>query len=80
MYKTVIIEDEPLVANHIEKLLNSLDTVLGAIDLFNQHICDLIIFDVQLGDGSSFEIFQAINNTTPIIMVTAYDQYAVRAF
>ena len=41
MYKTVIIEDEPLVANHIEKLLNSLDTdiqvsanldtVLGAI-------------------------------------------------
>jgi len=90
MYKTVIIEDEPLVANHIEKLLNSLDTdiqvtanldtVLGAIDLFNQHTCDLIISDVQLGDGSSFEIFQAINNTTPIIMVTAYDQYAVRAF
>jgi len=83
MYKTVIIEDEPLVANHIEKLLNSLDTdiqvtanldtVLGAIDLFNQHTCDLIISDVQLGDGSSFEIFQAINNTTPIIMVTAYD-------
>ena len=90
MYKTVIIEDEPLVASHIEKLLNSLDTdiqvtanldtVLGAIDLFNQHTCDLIISDVQLGDGSSFEIFQAINNTTPIIMVTAYDQYAVRAF
>jgi DNA-binding LytR/AlgR family response regulator len=90
MYKTVIIEDEPLVANHIEKLLNSLDTdiqvtanldtVLGAIDLFNQHTSDLIISDVQLGDGSSFEIFQAINNTTPIIMVTAYDQYAVRAF
>ena len=90
MYKTVIIEDEPLVANHIEKLLNSLDTdiqvtanldtVLGAIDLFNQHTCDLIISDVQLGDGSSFEIFQAINNTTPIIMVTAFDQYAVRAF
>ena len=90
MYKTVIIEDEPLVANHIEKLLNSLDTdiqvtakldsVLGAIDWFNQNTCDLIISDVQLGDGLSFEIFQAINNTTPIIMVTAYDQYAVRAF
>ena len=88
MYKTVIIKDEPLVANHIEKLLSSLDTdiqvtanldtVLGAIDLFNQHTCDLIISDVQLGDGSSFEIFQATNNTTPIIMVTAYDQHAVR--
>jgi len=33
---------------------------------------------VQLGDGLSFEIFQAINNTMPIIMVTAYDQHAVR--
>ncbi|MDC1516169.1 LytTR family DNA-binding domain-containing protein [Cyclobacteriaceae bacterium] len=90
MYNTVIIEDEPLVANHIEKLLDSLDTdiqvtakldsVLGAIDWLNQNKCDLIISDVQLGDGLSFEIFQAINNTTPIIMVTAYDQYAVRAF
>ena len=90
MYNTVIIEDEPLVANHIEKLLNSLDidiqvtaklnSVLGAIDWLNQNKCDLIISDVQLGDGLSFEIFQAINNTTPIIMVTAYDQYAVRAF
>ena len=45
MYNTVIIEDEPLVANHIEKLLNSLDTdiqvtaklnsVLGTIDWLN---------------------------------------------
>ena len=33
---------------------------------------------MQLGDGLSFEIFQAINNTMPIIMVTAYDQHAVR--
>lgn len=35
---------------------------------------------MQLGDGLSFEIFQAINNIKPIIMVTAYHQYAVRAF
>ena len=58
MYNTVIIEDEPLVANHIEKLLDSLDTdiqvtakldsVLGAIDWLNQNKCDLIISDVQL--------------------------------
>jgi DNA-binding LytR/AlgR family response regulator len=33
---------------------------------------------VQLADGLSFEIFQAINNTTLIIMATAYDQHAVR--
>ena len=33
---------------------------------------------MQLADGLSFEIFQAINNTTLIIMATAYDQHAVR--
>ena len=88
MYNTVIVDNKPLVANHNEKLLNSLntdiqvvanlDTVLGTIIWFNQNTCDLIISDVQLGDGLSFEIFQAINNTTPIIMVTAYDQHVVR--
>ena len=90
MYETIIIEDEPLVANHIEKLLNSLDidiqvtkkldSVSVAIEWMNQNTCDLIISDVQLGDGLSFEIFQATNNAIPIIMVTAFDQYAVRAF
>lgn len=36
--------------------------------------------DIQLADGSSFEIFQKIDVEAPIIFTTAFDQYAILAF
>jgi two-component system, LytTR family, response regulator LytT len=41
---------------------------------------DLILSDIQLADGLSFELFANINCNAPIIFTTAYDEYAVRAF
>jgi two-component system LytT family response regulator len=41
---------------------------------------DLIFMDIQLEDGQSFEIFERIEVTCPIVFTTAYDQYAIRAF
>jgi len=40
----------------------------------------LIFLDIQLSDGLSFEIFDAINITSAIIFTTAYDEYALQAF
>ena len=41
---------------------------------------DLIISDIQLTDGLSFEIYSQIEVKCPIIFTTAYDQYAIQAF
>jgi two-component system LytT family response regulator len=41
---------------------------------------DLILLDIELADGQSFEIFNQVHVTSPIIFTTAYDEYARRAF
>ena len=41
---------------------------------------DLILSDIQLGDGLSFESLRTIPEAIPVIFTTAYDQYAVQAF
>ena len=48
--------------------------------LMNHAAPDLIFMDIQLGDGLSFEIFDELELNAPIIFVTAYDEYALRAF
>jgi len=87
----VIIEDEILAA---EKLVNQLQrlapevrvlTVLESVEeainwLAGNPSPDLIFMDIQLEDGISFEIFDAVKVEAPVIFTTAYDEYAIRAF
>lgn len=87
----VIAEDEPLAAERLAELLkecdpsvcitDQVDTVDGLVQLFKQgQSTDLLLLDIQLADGKSFEAFQKTQITTPIIFTTAYDQYAMQAF
>lgn len=89
--KTVIIEDEPLVAKDLQKLLQqieptieiaaTLDSLFTAIAYFNKkEQPDLLFMDIQLSDGVSFELFKQVDIKCPIIFTTAYNEYAVRAF
>ncbi|MCC9136094.1 LytR/AlgR family response regulator transcription factor [Pontibacter silvestris] len=89
--KVVIIEDEPLTAEDLSDTLLQVDksiqieavltSVKNAISYFKDNAFpDLIFSDIQLGDGLSFEIFKAINTTTPVVFCTAYDEYALEAF
>lgn len=89
--RILIIEDEPQAAARIEKLITEiipegkvigkLDTVKRSVEwLKNNPQPDLILLDVQLADGISFDIFQQCPVNAPVIFTTAYDQYAVRAF
>lgn len=90
MLDVAIIEDEPLAADDLEKTLMKvdseanivvkLDSVKSAISWLSKNDVDLILSDIELGDGLSFDIFNKIRNNTPIIVTTAYDQYAIRAF
>jgi two-component system, LytTR family, response regulator LytT len=89
--KIVIIEDEKLTAKDLAKTIQELEpdaeivamlaSVEEAIDFFdNSPVIDLIFSDIQLGDGTCFEIFAKIQNQTPIIFCTAFDEYALDAF
>lgn len=89
--RILIIEDEKPAANRLGKLLQvhfpeaeligNLDTVSRAVRWFEENATpDLIFCDIQLADGISFEIFEKVNVSSPIIFTTAFDQYAIRAF
>lgn len=87
----VIIEDEKLTAKDLEdvilevapssNIVAMLHSVKQAIAYFDNHPSpDLIFSDIQLGDGLSFDIFNAVKISTPIVFCTAYDEYAIQAF
>lgn len=85
----IIIEDEKPAARLLQRKLQKLDieaqtmlhSVEEAIEWFgsNEHP-DLIFLDIQLSDGLSFEIFEAVPINSAVIFTTAYDEYALRAF
>ena len=85
----IIIEDEKPAARRLDRMLQSLDIEVNAmlhsveesITWFNTNTHpDLIFLDIQLSDGLSFEIFEAIEVKSAIIFTTAYDEYALQAF
>lgn len=84
-----IIEDEYYAALELKRTLSLLrpdyvivgqaEDVEGAIDFLSGHHIDLIIADIHLSDGYSFEVFDQLHLTdAPIIFTTAYAQYRER--
>lgn len=89
--KIVIVEDEKLNADRLKRLIGDiypnaqivavLDSVTDTVDWFrNQEIPDVVLMDIRLSDGISFDIFEKVTIDCPIIFTTAYDEYAVQAF
>lgn len=89
--KIAIIEDELLAVNYLKDLLDkqniipvteivALRSKKKAIDFFENDSADLIFMDIHLGDGMSLEIFEQVELFTPIIFITAFDEYAMRVF
>ncbi len=85
----IIIEDEKpasrLLQRKIEKLGLQVNQMLHSVEesinwFQNNDHPDLIFLDIQLSDGLSFEIFEAVNIKSAVIFTTAYDEYALRAF
>ena len=85
----IIIEDEKPAARLLERKLNKLGyqvtqllhSVETAISWLQQNPHpDLVLLDIQLSDGLSFEIFEIINLKSAIIFTTAFDEYALKAF
>ncbi len=89
--KALIVEDEILAAERMKLLLKQYDgsiEVNAVIDSIEDAVAwlskkpapDFILMDIQLSDGSAFEIFKQIKIVTPVIFTTAFDQYALEAF
>jgi two-component system response regulator LytT len=89
--KVLIIEDENAAARRLEKLLQEvapeaeivgrLDSVEASVEWFQANPQpDLILLDIHLADGASFEIFEHVRIKSPVIFTTAYDEYALKAF
>jgi two-component system, LytTR family, response regulator LytT len=89
--KVLIIEDEELAVKKLRKTLESVDAtaeVIGTADSIKSSVewlehnpqPDLILMDIELADGQSFEIFNLTEVKSPVIFTTSYDEYALKAF
>jgi two-component system, LytTR family, response regulator LytT len=89
--KILLIEDETAAAKNLIWMLNSLESsaeILGVVESVAEGLQwfaenpppHLIISDIQLADGNSFELFQLIKPTCPVIFTTAFDEFALRSF
>jgi two-component system LytT family response regulator len=87
--KALIVDDEMLARDRIRELLKDHPEVeviaearngQEAIDSVVNHNPDLVFLDVQMPDLDGFSVLQNLKQLPLIIFVTAYDQYALRAF
>ena len=93
MFDVLIIEDEVsatksllaalqrIWAEREYSVVGTLESIRETVDfLQTQQEPDLIFMDIQLSDGLSFEIFKQHQPKCPIVFITAYDDYAIKAF
>lgn len=84
-------EDEELAAERLIDLIKAIDPTIEIVAqpdtvadtlhfLKTQPVPDVIFLDIQLADGRSFEIFERASIDSPIIFITAYDQFTLKAF
>lgn len=87
--KILIIEDEQSSADRLRRMLEGEHDIVGvaqsnaeikAFFAASHADVDLILSDIQLGDGLSFEGLRTAPSSIPVIFTTAYDHYAVQAF
>jgi two-component system LytT family response regulator len=87
----LIVEDEALSArrlktmvaeiDHTFRVVEITDSVRGTVEWLESHPApDLILMDIELMDGKSFDIFDQTAVKCPVIFITAYNEYAIRAF
>ena len=89
--KVLIIEDEELAVSKLQKTLAGVaplaevvgiaDSIKSSVEWLEQNPApDLILMDIELADGQSFEIFNLSEVTSPVIFTTSYDEFALKAF
>ena len=89
--KVLIIEDEHIAVQRLFEMLRELDPdaeIVGVMDSVESSVAflkklptlDLVLMDIELGDGRSLDIFDKVKIDTPVIFITAYQEHALKAF
>lgn len=87
----LLAEDEQIAARHLTNLLDEVGFAYDNLEhvrsvqemrqwLSGNPEPDLMLLDIQLKDGVSLEVFDELKLSAPVIFITAYDEYAMRAF
>lgn len=89
--KLLIVEDEELAAEKLQDMVLAIESqaeIVGRITsvkktvewLNNNPQPDILLLDIELSDGQSFEIFNQVDIKSSIIFTTSYDEFAIKAF
>jgi len=89
IWKAVIVDDERLARNKLRKMLvefpgveiiGEADSVDSAVEVIEKSAPDVVFLDVQMIGASGFDLLEKVEADFQTIFVTAYDEYAIRAF
>ena len=87
--RTIVVDDEELARKVMRELLSAHPEIeviaeckngLEAVKAVGEHKPDLLFLDVQMPKLTGFDVLELIGPDVPVIFVTAYDEYAMKAF
>lgn len=87
--KAVIVDDERLARKELSKLLENFPDVeiIGectngkeAVEFINQHKPELVFMDIEMPEMNGFDVLDQIDKSPAVVFVTAYNDYAIKAF
>lgn len=89
MYKALVVDDERPARSRLVKMLQDFPEIeivgeaasgIEALKMVQLHSPDILFLDIEMPALSGIEVASSVNDPVKIIFVTAYDQYAVKAF
>jgi len=87
--RTLIVDDEPLARERLKRLLADIKGVefigeagsgVQAVEMIEERSPDLVMLDIQMPGLDGFGVIEALEAPPLVVFVTAYDEYAIRAF
>jgi two-component system, LytTR family, response regulator len=87
--RTIVVDDEELARQVLRELLGAHEEIevvaecrngLEAVKAVAEHKPDLLFLDVQMPKLTGFDVLELVGPDVPVIFVTAYDEYAMKAF
>lgn len=89
MIKCIVVDDEPLavklISNYVERhpkltLAAKYTDPIKAIHELEETAAELILLDIQMPQLSGIQVLKILNNKVPVILTTAYDEYALESY
>ena len=89
MFRTILIDDEPLSHEILQTFLRSypqFEIIAKCMNGFEglkaiqENKPDLVFLDIQMPKINGFEMLELLENPPPVIFTTAYDEYAIKGF